>query len=480
MRTDLKLNYGKLREVRGEISEYRQSLERVDNGLENLKRFLAGQESEAVDKLNKKLSDVTINIRDKIETLQLLEETLEDYVDDMERLVKAEGGGITRVDTWDISFNLSQIHAAVRDSFLPMTRSVNGMPHFSLIEDEEEKEKKKKRERNYNRLERFRSSDIMSLKRRVERHLEDLQDIYKNYLKPYEKLDDTYRSRLNKIYSSHTSAGDKWANFWDGFASVADSFITAFAIAAVTAFIAAITPAWLAVAGVVLLGVGVAVMANIPEESVPDWLKPVKKGADGIADKAVKMLKEGPASVVEDIGQGLMDEIQTPEGIASVAGGTVGTLAGGYAVSRVNSAPKIERTIETGGEYVNPLKGEEWHNYFNKIYGKDNVIWENAPIEDIIDMPSKITDFSPKQISNLAKKNGWSVEPLRKGGLKGIPYEQGGGLSIHEPNRKSIYIQYHPGGGHHGEMPYYKISSGPNGIVRYYINGERVKSWRKI
>ncbi len=99
MRTDLKLNYGKLREVRGEISEYRQSLERVDNGLENLKRFLAGQESEAVDKLNKKLSDVTINIRDKIETLQLLEETLEDYVDDMERLVKAEGGGTTRVDT---------------------------------------------------------------------------------------------------------------------------------------------------------------------------------------------------------------------------------------------------------------------------------------------------------------------------------------------------------------------------------------------
>ena len=308
--------------------------------------------------MNKKLSDVAINIRDKIETLQLLEETLEDYVDDMERLVKAEGGGITRVDTWDISFNLSQIHAAVRDSFLPMTRTVNGMPHFSLIEDEEEKEKKKKRERNYNRLERFRSSDIMSLKRRVDRQLEDLQDIYKNYLKPYEKLDDTYRSRLNKIYSFHTSAGDIWANFWDGFASVADSFITAFAIAAVTAFIAAITPVWLAVAGVVLLGVGVAVMANIPEESVPDWLKPVKKGADGIADKAVKMLKEGPASVVEDIGQGLMDEIQTPEGIASVAGGTVGTLAGGYAGSRVNSSLKSKKETNIGrvDEKVNRTK----------------------------------------------------------------------------------------------------------------------------
>ena len=27
----------------------------------------------------------------------------------------------------------------------------------------------------------------------------------------------------------------------------------------------------------------------------------------------------------------------------------------------------------------------------------------------------------------------------------------------------SIYIQYHPGSGHHGVMPYYKISSGKNG-----------------
>ena len=168
MRTDLKLDYAKLREIKGEISEYRQSLERVDNGLTNLKDFLMGQESEAVDKLNKKLSDVTINIRDKTETMQLLEETLENYVDDMEKLVKAEGGGITRVDTWDISFNLNQIQTAVRESFRPMSSTVRGMPHFSLIEDEEEKEKKKKRERNYNRLERFRSSDIMSLKRRVD------------------------------------------------------------------------------------------------------------------------------------------------------------------------------------------------------------------------------------------------------------------------------------------------------------------------
>ena len=62
-------------------------------------------------------------------------------------------------------------------------------------------------------------------------------------------------------------------------------------------------------------------------------------------------------------------------------------------------------------------------------------------------MPSKITDFSPKQISDLARRSGWTVGPLGKGSLAGITYEQGGGISMHAPNGSSIYIQYHPGGG---------------------------------
>ena len=136
---------------------------------------------------------------------------------------------------------------------------------------------------------------------------------------------------------------------------------------------------------------------------------------------------------------------------------------------------KLDDVIESGIKSKNPMTGGDWHNYFNENYGADNVTWESASIQDIIDMPSKITDFSPKQISNLASRNGWTVEPLGKGRLAGIPYEQGGGISMHAPNGSSIYIQYHPGSGHHGVMPYYKISSGKNGIVRYYINGERVQ-----
>ena len=120
------------------------------------------------------------------------------------------------------------------------------------------------------------------------------------------------------------------------------------------------------------------------------------------------------------------------------------------------------------------MSGDDWHRYFNEKYGTNNVTWDSASIDDIIDMPSRITDFSPEQVADLAQKSGWSVPPLGKGSLKGIPYEQGGGLSMHEPNGCSLYIQYHPGGGHHGEMPYFKISSGPNGTRRFFINGLEV------
>ncbi len=201
----------------------------------------------------------------------------------------------------------------------------------------------------------------------------------------------------------------------------------------------------------------------------------------------------GRAVVTEYAKQGLtmaassyVDKRMTEATNSPLAGFVVGSLTGMATygtlseaelevVNNVKRPQQLGNVGESSSNAKNPMTGDDWHNYFNETYGADNVTWESTSIQDIVDMPSKITDFSPKQISDLATKNGWTVEPLGKGSLAGIPYEQGGGLSMHAPNGSSVYIQYHPGGGHHGEMPYYKVSSGKNGIVRYYINGERAK-----
>lgn len=45
---------------------------------------------------------------------------------------------------------------------------------------------------------------------------------------------------------------------------------------------------------------------------------------------------------MEDIAQDFMDKIQTPEGIAAVAGETIGGFAGGYAGTKVKTKLKTK------------------------------------------------------------------------------------------------------------------------------------------
>lgn len=111
------------------------------------------------------------------------------------------------------------------------------------------------------------------------------------------------------------------------------------------------------------------------------------------------------------------------------------TVTGNKGTARIEIEDAGDAAVSEGGAYSEaPMPGDDWHRYFNETYGSNNVTWESASPDDIIDMPSKITDFSPNQIAELASKNGWSDEPLGKGSLAGIPYEQGGGRSMHAPN----------------------------------------------
>ena len=174
-----------------------------------------------------------------------------------------------------------------------MGTPVRGGFHILLGEDDEEE--RHRLERNYRRLEDFRSGSLVGLGTRMQERMAELYRIYNNYLDPYENLDDSYRSRINGIYDDCTSGKDKWNNFWESFGNVAGAFLKAFVVAAV---------------GIILV--------NTPKESVPSWLQGAKDAADGVAEEAVKVMEEGPGVLVDDIGQGFMDQIQTPEGIAIV------------------------------------------------------------------------------------------------------------------------------------------------------------------
>jgi len=207
----------------------------------------------------------------------------------------------------------------------------------------------------------------------------------------------------------------------------------------------------------------------------PEW-------AEIYGDFATMPLLEGFA-VVTVKGVQAIKNLKTGEIIYSeslVTGSGVGNLtnkASGGAKGIREGAGNAGKAIKGSGnkktyfEAENPMSGEKWNADFKSKYGKENVTWNTAAnsMDDVLDMPSNVTRLTPNQLAEMAKSEGWSVGPLGKGGKTGIPFEQGGGFSMHY---EDAYIQYHPGGGHHGELPYYKISTGKVGTVRYYINGE--------
>lgn len=337
MRTDLKLNYGELEAIRDRIGGFETAIKDLQDAMNSVKRFLGEQESEAVKKLKGKIKDVTIEMEEKEEVLGELKSIVGDYIESMRALVREQGGGQTRVDTVDISWNLQQIGGSINELEWDVYSPVRS--GFYIGFGKEAEKKKKRYERNYRKLENFRADSLGRLVSKLKERMEELQDIYNNYIKQYEQTDDDYRKSINDLYDKSTSQANKEKNSWNTFKDLSKVFLEKFIVASVAAVVAgfalAVLPGMVILGAAVIVAAGCVVLANTPEEKVPNWLKGAKQTSDAVADKAVQVVNEGPGVLVEDIGQGFMDTIQTPQGIAAVSGEALGSLAGGYVGTKV-------------------------------------------------------------------------------------------------------------------------------------------------
>jgi hypothetical protein len=80
-------------------------------------------------------------------------------------------------------------------------------------------------------------------------------------------------------------------------------------------------------------------------------------------------------------------------------------------------------------------------------------------VEDIMWKPQKLQGVSFKQFKTvIGTPQGWVETPLFQGSKAG----QGYVLREVLPNGEfsGRQIQYHPGGGHHGDSPYWRVSDG--------------------
>ena len=98
----------------------------------------------------------------------------------------------------------------------------------------------------------------------------------------------------------------------------------------------------------------------------------------------------------------------------------------------------------------------------------------NTLSQVIRDNPKVLANYTPETMKAALESAGLTVEPLSNGGLKGIPYESGGGY-------KATFggdgvLMYHPEKGSHHEGAYWKISGGgKEKSERYDMDGNKKK-----
>ena len=90
----------------------------------------------------------------------------------------------------------------------------------------------------------------------------------------------------------------------------------------------------------------------------------------------------------------------------------------------------------------------------------------------IVRNPETLADGTPEEWEKAFERAGLTVSPLKKGQLKDIPFEQGGGWKVNFGD--GGIIQYHPEEKSHHQGAYYKISTGRGGKHWYNLEGKEI------
>lgn len=165
------------------------------------------------------------------------------------------------------------------------------------------------------------------------------------------------------------------------------------------------------------------------------WLKPIVTGvglglgAWGTADSAIK----------GNYAQAAFRGVSTAFALLLVA------------AQKSNTSLEFENNGQTSF-----ATGKEWMTYLSQKYSPENVEWASLTPQEAAQNPSVLQNLLPSQVRSALMQSGW-VE----GVMQRSQSNPGGGWTLTQkmPNGETgVYIQWHPGGGHHGPTPYWKIS----------------------
>jgi len=95
------------------------------------------------------------------------------------------------------------------------------------------------------------------------------------------------------------------------------------------------------------------------------------------------------------------------------------------------------------------LLGDEWYQYLQDTYGKDNVHWSVNSFDEIMKHPTSLRGYGPDEMANILG-SGWTQDTYGS---------NGSGWKFIQDAHPDNMVFYHEGGGVHGGA-YYGISYG--------------------
>ncbi|WP_240458699.1 AHH domain-containing protein [Virgibacillus sp. Bac330] len=334
MKRDLQINYGVLDDIIGELRKYKSALGKMDDSLDKVSTFVQTNEGKSVEAWDQNINTSKEKIANYETQINDLLSLFENYVTDTTRYISPiSRNTMMRVDRNDIWANLKQIEGGITNNlFKALNKSYQQPASFFGMFDDPTDAEKEASEINRRHMERIQTS-IEATRKKLERNMDELWDLYNSKVKKFENADDEYNNLAGNVKRKYT-------NFFEGVMDVVSSVNKAvddFEKGIVNSIAGMVTGLLTVVkdAGVV------AVSGVVPDPVEPSWLKEsADETVDAYTQAAIQFLQD-PMRAVESTAQSFTDNVEQ-EGVMYVTGATIPALIpSSMAVKGVSGVAKL-------------------------------------------------------------------------------------------------------------------------------------------
>lgn len=309
MHRELKVNYGVLEQLVGDIETYQSALTTMKEKVQKIWELLEESSGEAYESLEEQKETILGQMKSCEGELSDLHDLLAGYSYDMQSVIApVNKDQMMLVDRNDIWYNMQSILNAC-DRVQSMVYNVR-VPWLGTVYTAFADDKTKKKEEGYHKvLAQVQESIGKSYQDSIAMWKDELVKLYENKVIVYENTDDVYASKVSRdYYPKYTSLGERFRNTFEWLGGAVSGLIEG-VIDGLTMVIDGIGELLWGIGEFLVSGVSWAVCEGVGTEP-PEWaVKNLEETKD-----SVSAILDDPMILLEGIGQSVSDTYEE-EGI---------------------------------------------------------------------------------------------------------------------------------------------------------------------